>query len=100
MGGAFDVADVCAGEPGDYDTLRALGDEPDRLEVTGRGRRKSRLDDVDTERNQRVRDLQLFVDRHRRAGRLLTIAQCRVEDQNPAPSGAFRDGHTCAPMSG
>ena len=60
------------------------GDRADRLEVAGRGDREAGLDDVDAEVGQRPGDLQLLGQVHARAGRLLAVAQRRVEDSDDA----------------
>src|SRR5262249_26925202 len=41
---------------------------------------KSRLDDVDAETRERLRDIELLDGRHRGARRLLAVAQGRIED--------------------
>ena len=61
-----------------------LAMRPDaRFEVTRRRRRITRLDDVHPQPRQLPRDLDLLRCRHRRARRLLAIAQCRIEYQYP-----------------
>ena len=88
---AVDVAPARAREPADdrrvargpaFDRASAhlLGDRPHRREVVGRRGREARLDDVDPEPRERSRDLELLGRRHRRARRLLAVAQRRVED--------------------
>ena len=83
--GALDVVLVRAGEAGNDRALDSLGDHPDRLEVAGRRRRESGFDDVDSELNEGVGHFELLFDGHRRARRLLAIAQRGVEDPNPVP---------------
>ena len=53
----------------------------DGLEVAGRRRREPGLDDVDAQALERAGDLQLLLDVQRDAGRLLAVAQRRIEDQ-------------------
>ena len=53
----------------------------DGLEVAGRGDREAGLDDVDAEARELVGDLELLGRVQRDAGRLLAVAQRRVEDQ-------------------
>ena len=55
----------------------------DRLPVAARGNGEAGLDDIDAELSQCLRDPQLLRQRHAAAGRLLAIAQRRVEDQDP-----------------
>ena len=52
----------------------------DRLEVARRGDREAGLDHVDAQVDQRVGDLQLLVQVHAGAGRLLAVAERGVED--------------------
>ena len=58
----------------------ALGDRAHGGEIVGRRGGEARLDDVDPEARERARDLELLGRRHRRAGRLLPVAQRRIED--------------------
>ena len=53
----------------------------DGLEVAGRGDREAGLDDVDAQARELVGDLELLAGVERDAGRLLAVAQRRVEDQ-------------------
>jgi len=85
LGGPLDVVSVGAGETGYGSALDALGDQLDRFEVTGRGRRKAGFDDVDAQLDQGVGHLELLLDRHRRAGRLLAVSQSGVEDPDSFP---------------
>src|SRR5438067_2032452 len=52
-----------------------------RFEVAVRGNGEARLDDVDTHFVEKCGDFDLLFVGHGRAGRLLAIAQCGVEDQ-------------------
>ena len=62
-------------------------DAPHRLGV-GLGRdRKPGLDDVDAQRLELPRQADLLVDAHREPGRLLAVAQGRVEDDQPVGHG-------------
>ena len=61
-----------------------VGDRLHGLEVAGRGGRKAGLDDVDLQIGQRLRDPQLFAQRHAAARGLLAVAQRRVENANCA----------------
>ncbi len=68
-----------AGEAADDGALDDLGDLGDGLEVAVGGDREAGLDDVDAHLVEELGDLDLLVERHRRAGRLLAVAQawCR-----------------------
>ena len=59
-----------------------LGDLRHRLEIAFGGDREARLDDVDAHVVEKLGDLQLFLERHRRAGALLAVAQRRVENDD------------------
>jgi hypothetical protein len=81
------TVDVTAGAPCERRDHRrtaagadVLGDRLDGLVVALRGDREAGLDDVDVQPGQLVGDLELLLDTQRDAGRLLTIAQGRVED--------------------
>ena len=76
----LDIVTVRPGQTGHGGAFDPLGDELDCFEVTGRCRRKTRLDDVDTQIDQGIGHLELLLDRHGCARRLLAIAQRRVED--------------------
>ena len=62
-------------------------DRLDRLEVARRRGGEARLDHVDAEVAQRPRDLELLPEVHRRAGRLLAVAQRGVEDDDAVLRG-------------
>ncbi len=79
--GPVDVLGIAPGETGDHRALDLPGDGLDRLPVAARGHREAGLDDVDAEIGKRAGDPQLFRLRHRAAGRLLAVAQGRVEYQ-------------------
>ena len=82
---ALRVAVLAARERRDRDpALGLLGDPPDRLEVAGRGGREAGLDHVDLEPRELARDLELLGGGQAGAGRLLAVAQGRVEDPDPA----------------
>src|SRR5438128_1751157 len=67
-------------ESGDGNVATFGGDSFDRSEVAVRRDRETRFDDVDAERLELVRQPRLLVQIHRAPGRLLAIAQRRVED--------------------
>ena len=60
-----------------------VGDRLDGLEVAGRGDREAGLDHVDAEAGELLRDLDLLLRVQRDAGRLLAVAQGRIEDVDP-----------------
>ena len=74
-------------------------DRGDRLEVTRRRGGEPRLDHVDAQLPERPRHLELLPEVHRRAGRLLAVAQRGVEDDDPvgvshgSAFSASRDGN-------
>ena len=79
------VAVLAAGEGGDRDPAPGLlGDPVDRLEVARRGGREAGLDDVDLEARELAGDLELLGGGQAGAGRLLAVAQRRVEDADAA----------------
>ena len=84
---AVDVLEVGAGEAADHRVLRHLRDAAHRLEVAVRGDREARLDDVDAHLVEERRDLQLLLERHGGAGRLLAVAEGGVEDEDAVLSG-------------
>ena len=78
---AVDVGGVGARQAGDDGAVDLAGDRLDGLEVARRGDREARLDDVDAEPRELVGDLELLARVQRDAGRLLAVAQRRVEDE-------------------
>ena len=93
------VAVAAAGERGDGDALRLLGDPVDGLEVARRGGREAGLDDVHLEADELAGDLQLLGGGQPGAGRLLAVAQGGVEDADGA-RGDERAGGYGAALSG
>ena len=81
--------------PQTTERLIDLGDLRDGLEVAVGGDRKARLDDVDAHLVEELGDLDLLVERHRGAGRLLAVAQGGVEDDDAflGGRGLFGGGH-------
>jgi hypothetical protein len=63
--------------------LDRVRDRLDGLEVTGRGDRKAGLDHVHAEAGELLRDLDLLLGVQRDPGRLLAVAQGRIEDVDP-----------------
>src|SRR5262249_38050228 len=80
--GRVDVGLVGAGEAADGRPLDVPGDRLDRLEVTGRGDREARLDHVDAQAGELLRDLDLLLGVQRDARGLLAVAQRGVEDMD------------------
>ena len=80
--GAVDVARRAARQRRDDGPSNFGGHDPDGLGVRFRRDRESRLDDIDTQLVELAGEPQLLVDAHREAGRLLTIPQGRVEDDD------------------
>src|SRR5436190_1941486 len=71
---------ACARQPGDDRALHLTGDRLDRLEVARARDREARLDHVDAQPGQLLRDLELLLGVQRDARRLLAVAQRRVKD--------------------
>ena len=88
--GGVDVGEVRAREAGDDRPLDLAGDALDGLEVAGRGDREAGLDHVDAEPRELLGDLELLGGVQRDAGRLLAVAQRRVEDQYSVRFGVHR----------
>ena len=78
--GCVDVLEAGAGEAADHRAVNLARDRLHRLEVARRGDREARLDDVDAELRELLRDLELLGLVQRDAGRLLAVPQRRVED--------------------
>ena len=78
----------------------AFGHLGDRLEVAIAGDREAGLDDVDAHVVERLGDLQLFLERHRRARALFAIAQRGVENIDPifVALGRLLGGHIGRPI--
>ena len=74
-----DVLRHGAREAADHGALDLLGDRGHGRRVTGRRDRESRLDHVHSQPGELMRDLQLLLDVQRDPGRLLPVAQGRVE---------------------
>jgi len=76
----FNVCRIAAREPTNRRAEICVGDRFDRFEVTrGRGG-EAGLYDIDVQVGQRLCNSHLFAKRHAAARRLLSIAQCRIED--------------------
>ncbi len=102
LGGTRDVAVVGARQRAHGGLADVAGDGLDRLEVAVARCGKAGFDDIDAQALQLARDAQLFVLGHRRARRLLAVAQGGVEDDQLVAHGqAFRwstilAAHRCA----
>ena len=66
------------------DAADRAGDLAHRLEIARRGDREAGLDHVDAQIHERLGDLQLLVEIHAAAGRLLAVAQRGVENDDRA----------------
>src|SRR5437867_4024379 len=84
--GAFDLSGP-GFDRGDHGTAQGLGDPPDAPPVALRRAREPRFDHVHPKRVQLAGETQLLLGRHRIAGRLLAVAQGRVEDDDVSPHG-------------
>ncbi len=80
--GAVDIHPSRAREPAHGRVLHQLGDFAHRLEIAVGGDGEAGLDHVDAHLLEQQRDLDLLVEIHRRAGRLLAVAQSRVKDDD------------------
>jgi hypothetical protein len=80
FGGTRDIAVVGTRERADGRFTYCSGNRPDGFEVALRGSGKAGLDDVDLEALELARNADLFILGHRRARRLLAIAQGGVKD--------------------
>ena len=78
----LDVGAAAARQRGDHRPAHFGGDLPGPFRIGRRGNRKARFDDVDAERVERPRQRQLRRHVHREAGRLLAVAERRVEDED------------------
>ena len=78
--GAVDVGIAAAREAADGGPVHGRGDITHALEVSRRSDRETRLDDVDAECHERLRDLHLLGEIHARTGRLLAVTERGVED--------------------
>jgi hypothetical protein len=80
--GTIDIAAGRPGEPGDARILDELRDFAHGLEIAVGGDRKAGLDHVDAHLLEQQRDLDLLVEVHRCARRLLPVAQGGVENDD------------------
>src|SRR5262249_17764371 len=80
--GAVDVGGDAAGQGRDDGTADLGGDAPDRRGVRLGGDGKPGFDEVDIQLVELAREPQLLLDMHREPGRLLPVAQCRIEDDD------------------
>src|SRR5205823_14275355 len=91
--GPVDVVRIAARQAADHRPLDLPGNRLHRLEITRRGDREARFDDIDAEVLERLGDLQLFPQVHAGAWRLLAVAKRRVENDQ-----AIVVGHGRAPF--
>ena len=84
--GAVDVLFQAASQAADHRAIAELpGNLAHGLKVTGRRDREAGLDHVDPQLDKSPGDLELFGRVHAAAGRLLAVAQGRVEDRDLFP---------------
>ena len=102
--GAVDVGVVGPRQRGHHGAPHGRGHRVHGLRVGGRGDGEPGLEHVHAEGVERTRHPQLLGDRHREPGRLLAVAQRRVEDpyggavvHQPAPWGRHRAGPAVEP---
>jgi len=81
--GAIDILEAGARKSADHGVLYARGDFAHGLEISHRGNRKARLDDVDAHRVEKFRYFDFFLESHGGARRLFAVTQCRIEDDDP-----------------
>jgi hypothetical protein len=82
LGGDINIIADTAGEGGDAGFAHLVGDALNGFKITGRGDRKTGLDEIDSEALELAGDGELFLGVHAAAGRLFTIAQGGVKDEN------------------
>ncbi len=80
--GPVDILEVGPAQTGDLRPLDRFGDLLDRFEIADRSDRETGLHDIDVHLFQLVGDAQFFFDIHAGAGRLLPVAQGRIENNN------------------
>ena len=80
LAGPVDVVAAAAGQRGDDGRRSSRGDRPHGLGVGLGGDREARFDHVHAERVELPGELQLLGHAQREPGRLLAVAQRRVED--------------------
>ena len=83
----IDVVVAAAGQAADDRASDVAGDLADGLEIARRGDGKAGLDHVHAQLDQRLGDLHFLGQVHAGAGRLLAVAERRVEDDDV--SGCF-----------
>src|SRR5258706_9689370 len=95
LGAAIDIHQVGAAKAGDRALRHYLGDLADGFEVAVGGDREAGLDHIDAHLFQDLGELDLFLERHRGARRLLAVAHGGVEDDDPVALGARSGGFIC-----
>jgi len=92
LGRTVDIGIHGSGQTAHDTVLNGIGDQFDRLKVTGTRDCKTGLDDIDAQLLQRTSNAQLLVLGHGRAGALLPVTQCGIEDDYLILC------HTCSPL--
>src|SRR5690606_6741730 len=85
--GPTDVLRVGSGQGRNDGAPHLPGDGLDRREVTGRSDGEPGLDDVHVQPRELARDLQLFLPVQVDPGRLFTVPQCGIENDNVVGTG-------------
>ena len=93
LGAAVDVLERGARKPAHDRILGALGNLVHGREIAFRGDREAGLDDVDAHGVEELGDLELLLVRHGRAGALLAVTQCGVENDDAVLFGLVGGGH-------
>ena len=93
--GTIDILVTTAGQAADGRAPHSIGDLAYRFKIAHGSDRKSGLDDVHAQIDQRLRNFELLAQIHAAARRLLAVAQGRVEDCNLAVFA--RCGHGIGP---
>ena len=91
--GNVDILAHAAAKAGDAGAANLAGDALHGFEITLRGDGKTGLDNVHAEALQLAGQHQLLLGVHAAAGRLFTVAQGRVENQNLFGWGSYVDIH-------
>src|SRR5947209_13187846 len=81
-GGGLDINRLCASQRRDAYTLNLSSNRADRFEVATGGDRKACFDDVNAQIGKLVRKAQFFSVVHGAAGRLFSVAEGGVEEDD------------------
>ena len=78
--GTVDIFDHASRQATNYRSTHRRRDGLDRFKIALGTNREPRFDDIDAHRFEMPGDFDFFQERERRAGRLLTITQRRIEN--------------------